>query len=96
MIVTRVRLRLFPDPQSRIKAVGCLVLDECFQIEHVHVVENEQGKLIVAMPTQYESGVYHDVAHPITGAFRFEMNRAVLSEYRRLLTKSTDSVIIRP
>ena len=96
MIVTRVRLRLFPAGQRRVKAVGCLVLDSCFQIEHVNVVENEDGKLIVAMPSQHDRGIYHDVAHPITAALRSEIDRAVLSEYRRLLTKSTDSVIIRP
>lgn len=88
MIVTSVRLRVFPGNARRVRAVGSLVLDECFQIEHVHVVQREDGSLLVAMPARYEAGTYHDVAHPITGAFRAVLDRAVLEEYERIMTSS--------
>lgn len=88
MIVTSVRLRLFPATLRRVRAVGSLVLDKCFQIEHVHVVERPDGTLLVAMPSRYEDGNYHDVAHPITGEFRAALDRAVMQEYERLTKPS--------
>lgn len=101
MIVTSVRLRLFPGNLRRVRAVGSLVLDACFQVEHVHVVQREDGSLLVAMPSRFEAGVYHDVAHPISAAFRATLDAAVLAEYGRLvrvrtLTEVDNSVTIRP
>lgn len=95
VIVTSVRLRLFPNNLRRVRAGGSLVLDQCFQIEHVHVVAREDGSLLVAMPARYEMGSYHDVAHPITGAFRAALDRAVLAEYVRL-TKAAAPVTVSP
>lgn len=95
MIVTSVRLRLFAGNLRRLRAVGSLVLDKCFQIEHIHVVERPDGSLLVAMPSRYESGTYHDVAHPISADFRAALDRAVLGEYERL-TKSPRPVMVSP
>ncbi len=95
MTVTSVRLRLFGGNLRRVRAVGSLVLDRCFQIEHIHVVERPDGSLLVAMPSRYEAGAYHDVAHPITGAFRAELDQAVLGEYIRL-TKTLRPVMVSP
>lgn len=93
MTVTSVRLRLFGANLRRVRAVGSLVLDKCFQVEHVHVIERSDGTILVAMPSRYESGDYHDVAHPITAAFRAELDQAVLAEYDRL-TKSSRPVTV--
>ncbi len=71
------------------------MLDRCFQIEHIHVVERPDGTLLVAMPSRYEAGTYHDVAHPITGEFRAALDRAVIEEYTRL-TKPQRPVIVSP
>ncbi len=95
MIVTSVRLRLFPGNARRVRAVGSLVLDACFQVEHVHVVQREDGSLLVAMPSRYEGGAYHDVAHPISASFRAELDRAVLNEYESL-TKPSRPVMVSP
>lgn len=95
MIVTSVRLRLFPGNLRRVRAVGSLVFDKCFQIEHVHVVQREDGTLLVAMPSRFEAGTYHDVAHPISAEFRAALDQAVLGEYDRL-TKTSRPVIVLP
>ncbi len=81
IVVTSVRLRLFPSGPRKVRAVGSIVLGGCFQIEHVHIVEREDGTLIVAMPSKYEMGKYHDVAHPITVEFRSAIDRAVMAKY---------------
>lgn len=93
--VTSVRLRLLPNSPRRVRAVGCLVLDACFQVEHVHVVQRPDGSLLVAMPSRYEGFDYHDVAHPITAAFRAELNEAVMKEYISL-TKQPGHVKVSP
>ncbi len=95
MIVTSVRLRLLPPGPRRVRAVGCLVLDKCFQVEHVHVVQRPDGSFLVAMPSRYEGFEYHDVAHPITASFREELNKAVMKEYENL-TKGQGPVKVSP
>lgn len=95
MTVTSVRLRLVPPAPRRVRAVGSIVLDACFQIEHIHVVARPDGTLLVAMPSRQQGYAYHDVAHPITPAFRAEINRAVLAEYTRL-TNAVGPVNLSP
>ena len=87
MTVTSVRLRLFSGDARKVRAVGSIILDGCFQIEHIHVVEKEDGSLIVAMPSKYEAGRYHDMAHPITKSARESINRAILDEYARATSR---------
>lgn len=96
IVVTSVRLRLFPAGARRVRAVGSIVLSGCFQIEHVHVVEREDGSLIVAMPSKYEMGKYHDVAHPITVEFRAEIDRKVMAKYQEGLTRASGHVKVSP
>ena len=86
IVVTSVRLRLFPSGPRKVRAVGSIILGGCFQIEHVHIVEREDGTLIVAMPSKYEMGKYHDVAHPITIEFRATIDRAVMAKYDAMRT----------
>jgi stage V sporulation protein G len=91
MIVTSVRLRIIRG-DKRVKAVGSIVLDRCFQIEYIHVIEKEDGTLVIAMPSKWEKvkGQFQDIAHPITSNFRSEMDRVVLEGYRKaseVLTK---------
>ena len=77
-----------------------MVFDKCFQIESIHVVEIETGRLIVAMPTRLQYNKFYDMAHPTTVEFRRQLDAAVMAEYERLrsgrLTESKDSVTIRP
>lgn len=95
MIVTSVRLRLFPENLRQVRAVGSLRLDDVFQVEHIHVIQRKDGSFLVAMPSRFdeENGTYHDVAHPISASFRAELDRAVLNEYVRL-TKTSRPVIV--
>ena len=100
IVVTSVRLRLFPSGPRRVRAVGSIIIFGCFQIEHVHVVEREDGTLIVAMPSRFEMGKYHDVAHPITVESRAEIDRKVMEKYQseqaRGLTENGKFVTIAP
>jgi stage V sporulation protein G len=95
IVVTSVRLRLFPTGPRKVRAVGSIVLGGCFQIEHVHIVEREDGTLIVAMPSKYEMGKYHDVAHPITSEFRSAIDRAVMDKFEGL-TKTNSHAKVSP
>jgi DNA-binding cell septation regulator SpoVG len=62
-----------------------VVIDRCIQIEHIHIIEKCDGIYIVAMPSKYESGKFHDIAHPITREARSEIDRSVLKEFSRVL-----------
>ena len=110
LIITSVRLRLFERGQGPrgALAVGSIRFDGGWQIEHVQVIEKENGSLLVVMPTRYEKGRYHDVVHPITEQARQHVNREVLLAYARVaaafepltnpapLTGTAEHVKLRP
>jgi stage V sporulation protein G len=56
--------------------------EDLVAIRGIRVVEGEKG-LFVAMPqTQDKNKEFHDVAFPLTGDLRKEMNRVVLDAYQ--------------
>ena len=75
---------------SMVRAVCSIILNDGFAIHDVKVIENSQGKLIVAMPSRkVEDGEgnfkWKDVAHPTCPEVRQAIERAVmkaLKEYK--------------
>lgn len=84
MVVTSVKLRLVTPGRRKILAVGSMVLNGCFQIEEINIVEMNDGRLIVAMPSHFKEGRFRDLAHPITVECRKSITDAVLDEYETL------------
>jgi len=76
------------EPKNNLLAVASVTFDDCFVVKGIKVVAGEKG-LFVDMPSaQDASGNYHDLAHPITGAFRERLNSAVMDGYNAALEKN--------
>ena len=80
MNITDIRIRrVYQD--ARLRAVVSVTVDEDLAIHDIKVIEGPQ-RLFVAMPSRRdESGVYRDIAHPITPKARKELEDAVLASY---------------
>ena len=50
-------------------------------INGVRVVNGEKGLFVTMPQSQSKDGDYHDIAFPLNGDLRKEMNKAVLAEY---------------
>jgi len=88
--VTGVVIRKIPEV-GKVKAICSIILNDAFAVHDVKVIENLQGKLIVAMPNrkvEVNEGNFKwkDVAHPTHPDVRQAIEYAVmkaLREYKR-------------
>ena len=80
MTITDIKVRkLLPD--GRLKAIVSITLDNMIAIHDIKVIEGT-NRLFVAMPSRKdESGVYRDIAHPISFGARADIEQKILSAY---------------
>lgn len=91
MKITSVKVRKIEKENSRMKGMASVVLDDCFAVKDIRIIEGEKG-LFIAMPSRkYPSGEYRDVAHPINSETRKEFEDAIIEEYNNTPDESTDT-----
>lgn len=79
MQITKVALR--PVAMNKVVAIASIVLDDCFVVHDLRVVNGDKG-LFVAMPSRkLPNGDFRDICHPINTDARNEIQRAVLAEF---------------
>ena len=72
---------------SRMKGIASILLDDCFAIHDIRIIEGDKG-LFIAMPSRKTpNGEYRDIAHPITPECRKMFEDAILEEYNNELNK---------
>ena len=83
MKITSVNVRITEKEDSRMKGIASLLLDDCFAIHDIRIIEGENG-LFTAMPSRkMVNGSYRDVAHPITTECRKMFDDAILEAYHK-------------
>ncbi len=69
------------------KAIVSVILDECFAVHDIKVVEHE-GRLFVAMPSKrMPDGEYKDIVHPINQETRTVFHEKIMEQYNRALAE---------
>jgi stage V sporulation protein G len=80
MEITEVRIS--PSKGGRVRAFASIVLDDCFIVNDLRVMEGREGQLFVTMPARkVRSGQMRDIAHPLDGGTREIIEERVLEEY---------------
>lgn len=80
MKVTDVQIRKAIG-EGKLKAYATITFDDCFVLHNVKLIEGEKG-IFVAMPSRRtKTGVYKDIAHPITPEFRLSLQESILAAY---------------
>ena len=79
MEITEVKI--FPVHEEKLKAYVTIVLDSCFVVRDLKIINGSTG-LFVAMPSKKRSdGTYKDVAHPLNKSTRMIMEKLILEAY---------------
>lgn len=72
---------------SKIKGVANIVIDDCFAIHNIRIMEKE-GKLYLSFPSKEfqpnEKIIYKNVCHPINQETRDEMESKILEEFNKI------------
>jgi stage V sporulation protein G len=94
MEITEVRV--FPVDEEKLKAYASIVLDACFIVNDLKIIEGKRG-LFISMPSRRRKrGGYRDVAHPLNNETRRMIEECVLAEYQRALGDAAAGVRLAP
>jgi stage V sporulation protein G len=94
MQITEVRV--FPVDEEKLKAYASIVLDACFIVNDLKVIEGKRG-LFISMPSRRRKrGGYRDVAHPLNNETRRMIEEGVLAEYQRALGEAAAGARLAP
>ncbi|BDU77023.1 SpoVG family protein [Mesoterricola sediminis] len=78
--ITEVRINKV-DGDEKLRAFAGLVLDGCFLVGDLRVMENDEG-FYVTMPTKRKrDGSFKDIAYPLDPATREDIERRVLTAF---------------
>jgi stage V sporulation protein G len=81
MEVTEVRIS--PAKGGKIRAFASIVIDDCFIVNDLRVIEGRERQLFVTMPARKaRSGQMRDIAHPLNRETRELIEQRVLDEYQ--------------
>ncbi len=81
MQITSVNVKKIEKEESRMKGIASVLIDDCFAIRDIRIIEGNEG-LFIAMPSRKNAdGEYHDIAHPINAETREKIQKAILEAY---------------
>ncbi len=81
MKITSVNVRKIEKDGSRMKGIASVLIDDCFAVHDIRIIEGENG-LFIAMPSKKTpAGTYRDIAHPINPETRTVFEEAILEAY---------------
>ena len=78
-------VKVFLVGEEKLKAFVSVVLDHCFMVNDIKVIEG-RGGLFISMPSRRKkNGDFKDVAHPLNNATRSRFESTILQAYERAL-----------
>ncbi len=86
MNISEVRINV--NKGGKVKAFAQVVIDGCFLVGDIRVLEGKEGTVYVAMPSRrLRNGSFRDIAHPLNTETRRRLDEAILGEYQRVVAE---------
>lgn len=78
-------LKIFKiDNDTKLKASATVIIDDCFVVNDIKIIEGENG-LFLAMPNKVlKSGTKIDIVHPINAETRKIFNDVIINAYKNM------------
>ena len=87
MKITSVNVRITEKENSRMKGIASIIIDDCFAVHDIRIIEGNEG-LFIAMPSRkVGEGNFRDIANPINAEMRQVLEDAVLKAYHEALAQ---------
>jgi stage V sporulation protein G len=85
MEVTAVRV--FPVHEEKLKAFVSIILDDCFVVSDIKIINGSNG-LFISMPSKKrKNGTFRDIAHPLNSETRRMLEEKILARYNEVLAQ---------
>ena len=76
-------IKVFPVEEEKLKAFVSIVLDHCFMVNDIKVIQGREG-MFISMPSRRKrNGRFKDVAHPLNNETRRMIEDRILAQYDR-------------
>lgn len=85
MNITDVKIRLIKRDDTKFKAVASIIIDDCFVIHDIKIIEGAEGSFIAMPSRKTPDGEYKDIAHPINTETREAIKAKILTAYDEAL-----------
>lgn len=83
MEITEVKV--FPVREEKLKAFVSIVIDHCFMVNDIKIIQGRDGMFISMPSRRKKNGDFKDVAHPLNNETRNRMAQRILDEYERVV-----------
>jgi stage V sporulation protein G len=85
-------VRVYPigDPKGATLAFASVAMGDLAAIRGIRVVDSIKGPFVAMPQSQDNTGIYHDIAFPLTGELRKTVNAVVLGEFEYQASLSPD------
>lgn len=81
--ITSVNVRKVEKENSRMRGIASILLDDCFAVHDIRIIEGDKG-LFIAMPSRKTAtGGYRDIVHPINPEMRSVFEKAIIEAYEQ-------------
>jgi len=82
------QIRVFPVQEEKLKAFVSVILDECFVVSDIKIIQGTSG-LFVSMPSKKrKDGSFRDIAHPLNNETRRRFEEQIISRYREVVEET--------
>ena len=81
------QIRVFPVDEEKLKAFVSIILDECFVVSDIKIIQGNSG-LFVSMPSKKrKNGTFRDIAHPLNNETRRRFEQQIITRYREVVAE---------
>ena len=89
-------VRVFPVDEDKLKAFVSIIIDDCFVVSDIKIIEGNNG-LFVSMPSKKrKNGTFRDIAHPLNNETRHRLETDVIAKYRQVMADDGESGEVSP
>jgi stage V sporulation protein G len=82
------QIRVFPVEEDKLKAFVSVILDNCFVVSDIKIIQGHNG-LFVSMPSKKrKNGTFRDIAHPLNNETRRRFEEEIIAKYREAVSEA--------
>jgi len=80
-------IRVFPVQEEKLKAFVSIILDDCFVVSDIKIIQGNSG-LFVSMPSKKrKNGTFRDIAHPLNNETRRRFEQQIITRYQEVVVE---------
>src|SRR5258708_31419731 len=80
-------VRVFPVNEEKLKAFVSIIIDDCFVVSDIKIINGNNG-LFISMPSKKrKNGTFRDIAHPLNNETRKKIEEKVLAKYKEVVAR---------